>query len=95
MIACALNSEELYRRKATVIADLKTRMLNRLEIDNGYSYVFTDDDGTLDKLIEFVKAERKCCPFFIFNIGISESVITLTVTGPTGAKQFLDDLVNL
>ena len=63
-ITCKLTTPELQKRKATVIADLKALVLERNELEDGYSYKFEGKDEILDKLNEFIKTERTCCDFF-------------------------------
>jgi hypothetical protein len=44
----------------------------------------------IDELVEFIKTERACCDFFIFNLSISsKSEAWLEITGPRGAKDFI------
>lgn len=52
-------------------------------------------DQNLDRLIEFIKTERMCCDFFTFQITIKENSALLNITGPTGAKEFLKEEVDL
>lgn len=57
-------------------------------------------DGTdkiLDQLSEFIKTERACCDFFIFGLSISgdKSEIWLELTGPKGAKDFIETELEL
>ena len=48
----------------------------------------------LDELVEFVKTERECCDFFVFNLSMKgdKSEACLKITGPTGAKDFITEL---
>jgi hypothetical protein len=48
-------------------------------------------DGMVDELASFVRTERICCDFFIFNLSISgdNSQVWLEITGPKGAKEFI------
>lgn len=94
-VTCKLTTPELQKRKATVIADLKTLVIERKELTDGYSYKFEGSDANLDKLNDFIKTERMCCDFFTFQITVEENVAILNITGPTGAKEFLKEEVNL
>lgn len=53
---CNLTTPELKKRKETVIANLKSQMLEKKELKNGYSYKFPGSDKILDKLTEFIKS---------------------------------------
>ena len=94
-ITCKLTTPELQKRKATVIADLKALVLERNELEDGYSYKFEGKDEILDKLNEFIKTERMCCDFFTFQITVEENAALLKITGPDGAKEFLKEEVDL
>ena len=90
-LTCKLTTPELRKRKETVIASLKKQMLQKKELKNGYAYGFVGTDKMLDELAEFVKTERTCCDFFVFNLSISgdKSEAWLEITGPKGAKSFI------
>ncbi len=90
-LACKLTSLELRQRKSTVIASLKVKALERVETKNGFKYRFNGDDDTIDQLTEFIKTERQCCPFFIFNLSISDEkgMLWLEVTGAQNVKDFI------
>jgi len=94
-LTCKLTTPELQKRKATVIAELKSLVVERKELTDGYSYKFEGSDENLDKLNEFIKTERMCCEFFTFQLTIVESAAILNITGPHGAKEFLKEEVDL
>ncbi len=90
-LACSLTSPELRQRKETVIKSLKKQVLAKRELTNGYSYKFAGTDKTVDELTEFIKTERECCNFFVFNLSINgnKSVAVLEIKGPRGVKDFI------
>ena len=94
-VSCKLTTPELQKRKATVIAELKSLVLSREELGNGYAYSFVGNDQNLDKINDFIKAERMCCDFFTFQVTIEENTVSLRITGPEGAKEFLKSEVDL
>jgi hypothetical protein len=96
-ITCKLTTPELQKRKQTVIADLKTLMVSRTELENGYQYQFPGHDASLDWLTTFIKTERLCCDFFRYELTISndQQPISLTLTGPEGAKDFIQTELGL
>jgi hypothetical protein len=94
-ITCKLTTSELQKRKATVIAELKALVLERTELNNGFSYKFEGKDEVLDKLNDFIKTERMCCDFFTFQVTVEEQTALLSITGPNGAKEFLKEEVDL
>lgn len=90
-LTCKLTTPELRERRATAIASLKKQMIEKKELKNGYAYKFTGTDEMLDELSAFIKTERQCCDFFVFNLSISgdKSEAWLEITGPKGAKDFI------
>jgi len=90
-LSCKLTTTELQQRKVTVIASLKKQMRAKKELKNGFAYKFNGSDVMIDQLAAFVKTERACCDFFIFNLSISgdKSEAWLEITGPKGAKEFI------
>ncbi len=81
----------------TVLASLKKQMLDRKELSNGYAFRFEGNDKMLDELMEFIKTERTCCDFFVFNLSISgdKSEIWMEMTGVKGAKDFITQELEL
>jgi hypothetical protein len=94
-ITCRLTTPELQKRKATVIAQLKALVVERKELENGYSYKFEGNDVNLDRLTEFIKTERMCCDFFVFQLTVEDDEAVLHITGPEEAKQFLKEEIDL
>ena len=90
-LACKLTTPELQKRKETVIASLKKQMIDRKELKDGYAFKFPGTDKVLDELTEFIKTERECCDFFIFNLSVSgdKSEAWLELTGAVGVKDFV------
>jgi len=90
-LTCKLTTPELRKRKETIIKSLKSKMIQKKELPNGYSYKFIGTDKMVDELTNFVKTERACCDFFIFNISIlgNKSEAWLKIVGPKGAKDFI------
>jgi hypothetical protein len=88
-VSCKLTSPELRKRKEEVIAVLKTKVLDKQELAEGYKYKFEATDNMLDQLTSFLKSERACCDFFDFNLALSDKIVWLSITGPDGAKEFI------
>ena len=86
---CKLTAPEMQKRKASVIADLKTMIQQQEELANGFKFKFENNDTALDKLMDFVKSERLCCEFFTFQITVEQNFAYMAITGPVGAKEFL------
>jgi hypothetical protein len=96
-LACKLTTPELQERKETVLKSLKTKVVEKKELENGYTFKFPGTDEILDELTEFIKTERECCDFFVFTFSISgdKSEAWLELTGPEGAKDFIQTELGL
>ncbi len=92
-IACKLTTPELQARKAGAVAELRKKILETVETENGYAFRFAGSDETLGELMVFIQAERQCCGFFTFKLGIQdpESPIWLEISGASGAKSFIKE----
>jgi hypothetical protein len=90
-LTCKLSTPELQQRKKTVVAELKKLLLETTELENGFNYKFDGSDKMLDLLNSFIKTERLCCDFFVFNLKASSdnSFAWLELTGPEGVKDFI------
>ena len=91
-IACSLVGGEQERRREAVGGLLNTSRLAG-ELEDGYRFTFPGDVGWAIRLVEFVVAERSCCPFFRFQLDFQPGGedILLRVTGPEGTKQFINE----
>lgn len=96
-IACKLTTPELEARKAGAVDELKKKILETVETEHGYAFRFAGSDETLGQLMVFIQAERQCCSFFTFKLGIQdpESPIWLEISGASGAKEFVKDELKL
>jgi len=90
-LSCKLTTPELRQRKETVIAELKNQLLEKMETEKGFKYKFNGSDKMLDLLNSFIKTERLCCSFFVFNLTVSsdDSFAWLELSGPEGTKDFI------
>lgn len=90
-MTCKLTSPELQKRKTTVLTELRKQVIEKNELTNGYAFRFEGSDAMIDKLNEFIKTERHCCDFFMFNLKIAgdQSSVWLELTGAEGAKDFI------
>lgn len=96
-ICCKLSSKELQERKNTLLAVLKAEILEKQEITDGFVYSFPGNDDMLNQLMGFIQSERRCCPFFKFELTIQEpeNLVWLKITGPVGTKEFIEHELNL
>jgi hypothetical protein len=67
-------------------------VLRRRELPQGYEFELDPTRVSLIELAEWVGREKKCCPFFDFQIsleGANEGKLSLAPTGRAGVKQFI------
>ncbi|MED3497185.1 hypothetical protein [Brevibacillus agri] len=71
--------------------ELDSRRISIAELEKGVQYQFPEDQDTLRLVQEWVRLERKCCPFLTFTVIASseENPILLELTGNDEAKAFL------
>jgi hypothetical protein len=62
------------------------------ELPDGYEIQFASDKQTFQDLVEFVEAERRCCPFFDITLRMTPEHGPLWVrfSGRPGTKQFIE-----
>lgn len=96
-LACQLTGPELQKRKASVLASLKKQVVDKKELADGYSYKFAGTDSVMEELVNFIKTERMCCDFFEFTLKVAgdASATWLNITGPEGAKDFINTELEL
>lgn len=90
-IACdmtALSAGER-ERHAVLLGRLGESVSEMKELPDGYGLHLSPDDWLLAS--EYVKLERRCCPFIAFRIRREANVeaIWLELTGPPEVKAFL------
>ncbi len=94
-LVCKLSGPELQKRKAALQLEIFSNVKKYLELENGYAFYFDDREGFLEKLLDYMLAERKCCPFFEFDLTIKpdNEGIELSLTGPDGVKDLMNELI--
>jgi hypothetical protein len=71
--------------------EIEQARLETVELANGFAFRFQDGTVSLADLAEWVSAERKCCPFFDFEIEqqADDGPLWLKLRGKEGAKAFM------
>jgi hypothetical protein len=90
-IACGLTSAELREREATLLAQLKSAVIETEELPDGYAFRVPGDGEWIAIIARMIAAERECCPFLTFELVAQPSMgpVIVRVTGPGGTKDFL------
>ncbi|MDX1534151.1 MAG: hypothetical protein R3291_00835 [Thermoplasmata archaeon] len=89
--SCALPDAALSRRVKEVVEDFSTGLNRVEELANGYALRFPGTAGWIAKLADFIAYERRCCPFFAFELAVEPAggPVWLRLRG-TGVKELLD-----
>jgi hypothetical protein len=95
-IVCTLSPEALEARKRNLLNALASRALERQELPDGYRLRFSVEGGMLSLVAEAVEAERHCCRFLRFTVTVDPEGggISLDLTGPPGAREFIAALLS-
>jgi hypothetical protein len=67
------------------------RVVETVELPNGYGFRFAQEVNLLAQLAEFVSQEKLCCPFFGFALEVEPEggPVWLKLTGRDGVKPFI------
>ena len=98
-LACnmlALNASERERHKQ-LREQMSAKVKGMRELADGYEIRLSDESSTITTVAEWVTLERLCCPFFTFQMEITEQgkPLLLRLTGPEGVKLFLQSELGL
>ena len=94
-IACCLTDAEFREREAVLLARFKAATSTIGELPDGFAFTAPGEKSWIALLAELMVAERECCPFLRFELAAEPNMggVTLSVTGPPGAKAFLKKLL--
>ena len=78
-------------RHMLLILEIERARVETIELANGFAFRFQDGAVSLANLAEWVSAERKCCPFFDFEIELqgNNGPLWLKLRGKDGVKTFM------
>ena len=90
-IACSLPEEEQIARGEMIAEDLFAGADRVDELPDGYAFRFAVTEDRIDRLTRFIAAERRCCPFFTFELVAErdEGPLWLSLRGREGVKEFI------
>lgn len=93
--SCLLTSSELVERKHELQQEVFSEVKKVEEVNDGFLFHFNDDEKLLSNLFYYILAEKACCPFFQqdISIGSDHSGITWKVSGKTGVKEVLQEML--
>ncbi len=90
-IACNLPEAAQAQRAQELIEQIFKHCRQVTELPDGYEFQFPGDEAMANRLIEFITFERKCCPFFTFELSFApnQGPIGLRMRGSAEIKQYL------
>jgi hypothetical protein len=93
-VACRLTEPALQERRNTVFEKVRPSVQEIRELEDGFAYRFPAEDDWLVSLTEFIRFERRCCPFLSFRMIVEpdDGPLWLELRGPSGTKEFLASL---
>ena len=86
----ALTPEERTRLHQ-VTEKIKAARIETKELTDGYAFRLQAEQVSLGELAEYISSERKCCPFFDFEIEVQRDggPLWLKLRGKEGVKDFM------
>jgi hypothetical protein len=86
----ALSVKERARHMLLTL-EIERARVETIELGNGFAFRFQGGTVSLADLAEWVSAERKCCPFFDFEIELQadNGALWLKLRGKDGVKAFM------
>lgn len=96
-IACNLGERGRAAREREFAGDLAPGIREVVGLADGYALRFPGEGDWADRLLAFVAAERRCCPFFRFELDLApgHGPVWLRVRGDGGAKAFAAGLLGI
>jgi len=92
-VACDLNALSPAEREqqAATLERLRRAVLEVVDLPDGCALRLPADDDALRLAADFISFERRCCPFFEFNLNVTPDAgpIWLRLTGRPEVKAFL------
>ncbi|MGH9746804.1 MAG: hypothetical protein ACRD59_11925 [Candidatus Acidiferrales bacterium] len=90
---CNLKAFTVAERAKHGLLSLKIQKakVETIELENGFAFRFQDGSISMAELAEWVSAERKCCPFFDYEIELQANggPLWLKLRGKEGVKTFM------
>jgi len=96
-IACRLLGPEFAARKEKITRELFAHAEEAIERVDGYAYRFPGEAPWPATVLDFIEAERECCPFLHFEVAFepNHGPLWLTLRGPGEVKSFIANELGL
>lgn len=94
VFACNLKALQPKERQShdRLTAQLKSAAVARRELPDGYSFQMDTGKVSIAQVAEWAVLERKCCPFFDYQLDLhgEENTLWFTLKGREGVKRFIE-----
>jgi hypothetical protein len=96
-ITCTLTPEAIRAARRGLLPGLAERAERREAMEDGYRLTFAAQGDILQAIAGTIDAERQCCRWLRFEMTVAADggPIVLTLTGPAGAREFLEALFSV
>ena len=96
VIGCLLSERDYAMRSEELANGLFATVDEVVELEDGHAYRFAGGDSLLESLLEFIAAERRCCPFLSFEIAFEPhgGPLWLRMRGSPRVKAFIAEAFN-
>ena len=96
VITCLLSEREAAIRGEELAAGLFAAVEEIVELPDGGRYPLANAPDRLRDLVEFIAAERRCCPFLTFDVTAEAhgGPIWLSLRGSPKVKAFIAETFN-
>jgi len=96
VIACLLSERDYAIRSEELAGGLFASVEEIAELPDGFAYRFAGAESPLQSLLEFIAAERRCCPFLSFELAFEPhgGPLWLRMRGSPRVKAFIAEAFN-
>lgn len=94
-LACRLPPDRLGRRRAGLARGLAGAIGEVRELEDGYAFRLPSDDRWIARAARFMVTERRCCPFFRFELVVESNggPTWLRLRGGSEVKEYVAALM--
>jgi hypothetical protein len=94
-VACLLDEADLARREEEIASQIFADVRSIEELADGYAFEFPGGRAITDRIVEFIEFERRCCPFFTFELAFmpANGPVWLRLRGPDGVKSVIEEML--
>jgi hypothetical protein len=93
-VMCSLTPAAMPSGRAGLLPGLVEQSITRDALADGYRLTFAASSARILQIARVIDAERQCCRWLRFGLDVPPGgeAVTLTLSGPPGATEFLTAL---